>query len=345
MRLMKKTFRLLLAGALLFALAGTGAWAAATWVLRGTVTDATTQQPIKDAVITLKGLAMGRVYTIKTNKKGEYLIRIPLGEFHLTLKKDGYVPQELPKIKHPMEGDARVEDFQMQPGKGVLESELTPEQREKMRKEQEEFEKNKEKIEEIKKMTGKMKKLFEDAVALKAAGQYDEAIAKLNEALELDANQPNILGHLADAYFLKGDYDKAIEYYQKAIALSPTEANLHTNLGNVYVKKGMIPEAQAEFEKAIQADPTHADLNYYNMGVVMLNAGKTQEALTAFDKSVKTNPAYGPAYYQLAMCLVNTGKYKDAVTAMEKYLELEPNGQYAGQAKQMLPLLKQQVGG
>jgi len=314
-----------------------------TWLIKGKIIDATTKQPIEGVEISLRDKAMNRLYTMKTNKEGEYLYRLPLGHYHLKVKVKGYIPQEFPDIAHPPVGDERVENFEMQPGEGILASELTTEQRAEIEKQRAEYEANKDKIEEIKKVTGEVKKLFDEGIQLKDAGQYDAAIAKLQDALVKDPNQPNILGHLADCYYAKGSHDQAIETYNKALALSPSDANMLTNLGNAYVKKGMIPEAKTSFEKAIQADPAHSDVNYYNVGVVMVNAGKNDEAIDAFRKCLAANANYSAAHYQLGMCLINKGDYAGAVQSLETYLKLDPNGSYAAMAKQMLPELKKLV--
>jgi hypothetical protein len=70
-----------------------------------------------------------------------------------------------------------------------------------------------------------------------------------------------------------------------------------------------VDEAIAAFDKAIQADPTKADA-YYWKGVNLL--GKA---------TMKGNKMEAPA---------------GTAEAFNKYLELQPTGQFAGPAKEML---------
>ena len=66
--------------------------------------------------------------------------------------------------------------------------------------------------------------LYSEADKLKDNGQLDEAIAKLNEALEIDAN--HVISHLALAvlYGRVNKHEDAVRHGQKACELEPDEA-------------------------------------------------------------------------------------------------------------------------
>jgi tetratricopeptide (TPR) repeat protein len=340
MNMAKRLGLLLILASLIWLVAGSSALAVSSWLFRGKVFNADTGKPLEGVEMTLEHTELGTNYTMKTKKDGSFIRRLPLGQYHLILKKDGFMPQD-DYVRHPMEGDALEKDYNMKPGEGILMSELTEEERQRLIEEREQIQQE---IEEKKKKAGDLKKLFAEGLAAKEAGDLDTAIEMMTDALAIDAEQPNILGHLGDAHYQKGNYDKAIEYFQKAIALNPEDANFHTNLGNAYVKKGNTAQAKVEFEKAIQLDPTNADVNYFNMGAVLYNAGDAAGAVEPFQKCIQANPKNGPAHYYLAMCQVNTGDFKSAIDNMETYLKIEPKGQFAEQVKQILPALKQQVG-
>ena len=72
----------------------------------------------------------------------------------------------------------------------------------------------------------------------------------------------------------------------------------------------------------------------------MWNQGKIAEAKAKFEETITTNPTHADAHYQLGMALLNEGKLPEAVGAFESYLKLDPNGQYATQAKGMIAQLK-----
>ncbi len=306
------------------------AFASFFYLLEIKVIDSQSGQPISEVFVKLKDLEKGRAYNGKTDKNGKVSFRIPVGEYLMVLKKEGYRPIEIPHYYTKSTRDEEKLTFKMMKGSGIVFSELTKKQIEELKKKQAEYEK-------FKKLKGEIKKLFDEGVKLKKEGKYDLAIEKFNEALKLNGKQPNILEHLADTYFLKGDYNSSIKYYKKALEIAPDSSELHTNLGNVYFKMGDEKNARSEFETAISKDPSKADIGYYNLGVLFLNKGDTESAASYFEKSIMVNKKYAKAYYQLGMCEINRGNYKRAKELLETYLKLAPNGKYVPQVNQILP--------
>lgn len=95
-------------------------------------------------------------------------------------------------------------------------------------------------------------KKFQEGQELEKAGQYDEAIAKYQEAFELFPD-PGLYGRIAAAYQLKGNankdfeaYRKAIEAYQKLLELLPEGTDEKTI--------AQINERIASLEAAIKAE-------------------------------------------------------------------------------------------
>lgn len=66
--------------------------------------------------------------------------------------------------------------------------------------------------------------LYNEAEKLKDDGQYDNAIAKLNEALEADSS--HVLSHLALAvlYGKVNQHEKAVQHGQRACELDPSDS-------------------------------------------------------------------------------------------------------------------------
>ena len=100
----------------------------------------------------------------------------------------------------------------------------------------------------------------------------------------------------------------------------------------------------ASYGQAAQADPTHAAQYYYNEGAVMTNTGKVDDAIQAFDKAIQADPTKADAYYWKGVNLLGKATVKGnkmeappgTAEAFNKYLELEPSGQFAQPAKDML---------
>ncbi|MGZ4733066.1 MAG: tetratricopeptide repeat protein, partial [Terriglobales bacterium] len=133
------------------------------------------------------------------------------------------------------------------------------------------------------------------------------------------------------------------EDYKKAIAIKPTGA-YYNNLGEAQVKSGDTAGAIASYNQAAQIDPTNAAQYFYNEGAVLTNTGKVDEAIAAFDRSIQADPAKADAYYWKGVNLLGKATMKGnkmeappgTSEAFNKYLELQPSGQFAEPAKQML---------
>jgi tetratricopeptide (TPR) repeat protein len=186
------------------------------------------------------------------------------------------------------------------------------------------------------------------------AGNYDQAVQVLTEATQMDPTRDILWFKLADAERLAAAkvtsptdktamYQKAGEDFKKAIAIKPAGA-YYNNLGEVQVKTGDIPGAISSYSQAAQIDPANAAQYYYNEGAVLTNTGKVDEAIAAFNKAIQADPAKADAYYWKGVNLLGKATMKGnkmeapegTAEAFNKYLELQPTGQFAGPAKEML---------
>ena len=78
--------------------------------------------------------------------------------------------------------------------------------------------------------------LYAESEELKDEGKLDEAIAKLNQILEIDEN--HVLSHLALAvlYGRVNEHEDACKHGEKACELEPTEAFNFTAMSVTYVR-------------------------------------------------------------------------------------------------------------
>jgi Flp pilus assembly protein TadD len=79
---------------------------------------------------------------------------------------------------------------------------------------------------------------YDDAMFDFSAGNFDGAIAKLNEILKEDPVHFDAQLSLGMAYYRKGDFPTAIAEGHKAEQLRPKEQLVHTNLSLFYMKSG-----------------------------------------------------------------------------------------------------------
>ena len=218
-------------------------------------------------------------------------------------------------------------------------------------------EEQKKEIEPATKENLKIKGLNEKLAAASAAeqaGNFDAAIQAMTEATQLDPTRDILWFKLADAERLSAvkittpsektaRYQKAAEDFKKAIAIKPS-GPYYNNLGEVQAKMGDTVAAVASYGQAAQSDPNNAGQYFFNEGAVLTNTGKVDEAIKAFDKAIQADPTKADAYYWKGVNLLGKATLKGnkmeapagTAEAFNKYLELQPTGQFAQPAKDML---------
>jgi tetratricopeptide (TPR) repeat protein len=296
------------------------------------------------AEVQLTNRENGRRYDLKTDKNGNYYsLGIVSGRYDVKVSKDGKLLFNLTNVPVTLAvGEETVVNIDLTQEK--------PQVSEEQKKEQESAQK------ESQKVKGLNEKLAA-ASAAEQAGNYEAAVQAMLEATVMDPTRDILWFKLADAERLSATkitapadktarYQKAAEDFKKAIAIKPM-GPYYNNLGDAQAKSGDTAAAIASYDQAAQIDPQNAAMYYFNEGAVLTNTGKVDEATQAFDKAIQADPTKAEAYYQKAMNLLNKATLKGnkmeappgTEETLKKYLELQPTGEHAEIAKQMLAQL------
>jgi tetratricopeptide (TPR) repeat protein len=286
---------------------------AQTGMLRGKVTDPE-GKPVEGVTITITSKAVKQSREVKTNKRGEWLqIGLYPGEYLVTAEKG-----EL-----RAEGEARVSmgenpPLEMTLGRSTAEAEAKQ---------------------------AALQKVFAEGVAASRAGNFDQSIAKFNEAIAMAPNCADCYYNIGYAHAQEKEWAEAEAAYRKAVEIKPDYAEAWTGLSNVLNAQGKADEALAASEKAAAAGGSAGSGGnanaLYNQGVILWNQNKFAEAKEKFAEATKADPNYAEAYYRLGMANVNLGEMDAAVTAFEGYLKAAPEGPHAAEVKGFLAAMKQ----
>ena len=120
----------------------------------------------------------------------------------------------------------------------------------------------------------------------------------------------------------------------------------NAGLGEIYIHHGKVAEAQAAFDTAVRSNPEQAPLYLGNETIFFFQAGNADAQLAAAEKAIAVDPKRASLYYFKAQALTSKATIDPqtqklilppgCVEAYRKYLELEPNGQFAPDAKGVL---------
>jgi len=106
-------------------------------------------------------------------------------------------------------------------------------------------------------------------------GRFDEAIAAMKRAEEVDPLHPLFPAYLGWVYWSLGQYDEALDEARKSLELNPDfVVGLHV-LGIIYSSKGMYEEAIEAHQKAAAINPGWK----WGLGLSYALAGRRDEAL------------------------------------------------------------------
>ena len=134
--------------------------------------------------------------------------------------------------------------------------------------------------------------------------KYLTIIVFLSSALTLSAQSDEKAIRKGNRNYKSGNYEEAIAKYREALEIRPNNAKAQFNLGDVYYAKQSYDTAYAEFQKVLEISPD-AKLKsdaVYNMGNCLLAQDKYYDAFNVYKVSLKLNPENDNALYNLEYC-------------------------------------------
>ena len=123
----------------------------------------------------------------------------------------------------------------------------------------------------------KSNRLCFEAEKLRQEGKAGEAIEKLRQATETDAENAGAWSQLAGMYNEHGS-DQAVACYERATGLNPRYYLAYRGLGNYYLKKQDYSLAEAYYSKAIGINPSRFGPIYKNRAVAKMQLGNNSGA-------------------------------------------------------------------
>ena len=358
---MRKYFILPLLLVLAVGISAPLAFAQTTGTVKGVCKDIE-GKPIVQAEVDWTGTESGHVYKLKTNNKGEYFsLGIVPGKYNVKLSKDGKELWHVNNVGVGVDEAVLDLDLKKEQAAAIQGQGMTAEQAAKAKEALA-------KAESERKTVGTLNEKLNAAKVASDAGDFETAIATLNEANQIDSTRDLIWFKLGDAYRMSAPkqtdpaekqkrYEMAATDYQKAIELRGASdaaqkdpennkkmAAYYNNLAEAYSKSNKVDDSVANYNKAAGLDPAGAGTYLFNEGAVLTNAGRVDDAIAAFDKVIAADPTKAEAYYWKGVNLIGKATLKGdkmvapegTAEAFQKYLELQPQGRMAQPAKDML---------
>ena len=141
------------------------------------------------------------------------------------------------------------------------------------------------------------------------AGQWVQAIAAYQKAIELDPNYQAAYANLGVTYYQQQQFDLAASQYEKALELNPEDGDVAYNLGVLYLQQSLsqggqpnldlLNQAIAQLQTASEMSPELAE-PYFSLGVAYFSLNQNAEAIQAFDTFLSLDSTQDPQARQEA---------------------------------------------
>jgi tetratricopeptide (TPR) repeat protein len=179
---------------------------------------------------------------------------------------------------------------------------------------------------------------YQMAGIYKNTDRHSEAVEAFRRAAEdsdTGAQKAKALLSLGEMERDAGNTDLAIEALEQAVNANPELASaVAPELANLYTAAGDIDRA-GEWLAAAGGEKVDPALQY-NLGVVHFNKKEWEPAAECFRKVLSADPAFADAYKNLATALLNLDQREESVEHFRAYLDLRPDAEDAGQIQALV---------
>ena len=157
------------------------------------------------------------------------------------------------------------------------------------------------------------------AQLLLALGRWDESLANVNKAAQLDPFLPQLASFRGAIFHNRRHYDIALEQERKALALDPGHFVIHFDLGRGYEQLGNYKQAVNEFQKALELSGDDFTTKASLAHVYAVSGDKTEAEKIL--NELKQKSTSNNLSYQIAEIYIALGRQDQAFQWLEKAYE------------------------
>ena len=157
------------------------------------------------------------------------------------------------------------------------------------------------------------------AVSYRTGGDYENARAASNEALELDPDYAEAHNELGYVYMALNNYERAVEQFQEYAALNPQDANPLDSMAEAYYLMGWLDESIAKYKEALTMKPDF--LSQLSIAYVYALKEDAPEAMAWVDRYIaaaNTSGPQGTGYFFKGFYQGWLGSFESGLESLEK---------------------------
>ena len=156
---------------------------------------------------------------------------------------------------------------------------------------------------------------------LRAKTKYEESLAFLNQAINLNPEYPDALINRAMIWLQKKEVNKASQDLAAAFSFRPHIKPIWQPLLNAKIALNEFKDALSFTEKMLCHDPQDYQV-FYARGICNHRLGKLSEALNDLKQSLKIKPDFTKALQAISLVYEQQGAYVEALSVYLKILNI-----------------------
>ncbi|HEY6126563.1 MAG TPA: tetratricopeptide repeat protein [Candidatus Acidoferrum sp.] len=163
------------------------------------------------------------------------------------------------------------------------------------------------------------------------AGNLDQAVTALSEAVKTDPQFALGYSSLGEAYRLKNQVDPNPRWIEQSAAMLERSVQLDDRLPAAYVSLGRLHSSLAkhdlalqEFQKALAINPRDSEA-IKGMAGAYERMGRVQDAEESYKRAIALRPDYWDGYNHLGTFYFQQKRYAEAIGQFQKVVQLTPD--------------------
>jgi tetratricopeptide (TPR) repeat protein len=165
-----------------------------------------------------------------------------------------------------------------------------------------------------------MQTYVELARAHYAAGDPAAAEAALKQALTVDSRSTDVMLALGDLRATTGKLDQAEIIYKKALETEPQNESIYLRLTDVYQRQNRLSDAEATLHKLASTKPQD-ETPHIRLGDFYMATGQPEKALASYQRGLEVKPASLAARDKLIGYYLDTAKTSEAEPRVKEILD------------------------
>lgn len=161
-------------------------------------------------------------------------------------------------------------------------------------------------------------------VTLHRQGRFEEARRHYEQALAIQADQPDALNLIGLTWFQARDAERAIDFLKRAVAGRWEFPDAHLNLGSALASLRRFDEAIASFETAALQAPDYANA-HFNLGMALKDSRRGDEAIVPLSRALELAPQHLGALMTLGSIFAEKKRFAKAGEYFRQAVAIQPN--------------------